>query len=43
MLALTTTSDVLQLITSAAGQIDTYAAYADVSGTTVTIGRALLL
>jgi hypothetical protein len=39
MLALTTTSDVLQLITSAAGQIDTYAAYADVSGTTVTIGR----
>jgi hypothetical protein len=39
MLALTTTSDVLQLITSAAGQVDTYAAYADVSGTTVTIGR----
>jgi hypothetical protein len=39
MLVLATTSDVFQLITSAAGQIDTYATYADVSGTTVTVGR----
>jgi hypothetical protein len=39
MLVLNTTSDVLQLITSAAGQIDVYTSYADVSGTTVTVGR----
>lgn len=39
MLALTTTSDVLQIITSAAGQIDVYTSYADLSGTTVAVGR----
>jgi hypothetical protein len=39
MLVLATTSDVFQLITSAAGQVDVYSSYADVTGTTVTVGR----
>jgi hypothetical protein len=39
MLPLTTTSDVIQLVTTAAGQIDAFGAYADVTGTTVTVGR----
>lgn len=39
MMNLTTTSDVLQLVTSAAGQIDVFSSYADVSGSTVTVGR----
>lgn len=40
MLLLASTSDLIQLITSAAGQIDVHSTWADVSGTTVTVGRA---
>lgn len=39
MLLLASTSDLLQLITSAAGQIDVHSSWADISGTTVTVGR----
>lgn len=39
MILLASTTDKLQLITSAAGQVDVHASWADVSGTTVTVGR----
>jgi hypothetical protein len=40
MIFLTSTSDKIQVITSAAGQIDVHASWVDLSGTTVTTGRA---
>jgi hypothetical protein len=39
MLLLASTSDKIQVITSAAGQIDVHASWIDLSGTTVTAGR----
>jgi hypothetical protein len=39
MLLLASTTDVLQIVTSAAGQVDVHANWADISGTTVTVGR----
>lgn len=39
MLQLTTTSDVIRIVTAAAGSVHVYAAWADVSGATVTVGR----
>lgn len=39
MLLLTSTSDLIQLVTSAAAQIEVHASYVDLNGTTVTPGR----
>jgi hypothetical protein len=39
MLLLASTSDKIQVITSAAGQVDVHASWVDLSGTTITAGR----
>jgi hypothetical protein len=39
MLLLTTTSDIIRLITGSAADIDVYVSYIDLNGTTVTTGR----
>jgi hypothetical protein len=39
MLLLASTTDKIQVITSAAGQVDVHASWVDLSGTTITAGR----
>ena len=39
MLLLTTTSDIMRLVTGSAADVDVYVSYVDLNGTTVTPGK----